>query len=389
MRILASMLLTVPLLAAGCEKNDPLFCQKNPGAADCPLDGSVGHNDGDLDGDPSIDARLSFGTGNYEVKLLGVPTTALLTLGGTPISTANGMPCSDAQLWVSSAQPAACFVVATNITVSSLLEVSGPRPLVLVATDTLIVSDMIDAASHVGGNVGPASPDSSCDNGTAPQTSTNGGGGGAGGSFVTAGGNGGNGNNNGTNGGVAGAVASTPPILRAGCRGQIGGTGGTGGPAGEGGGVVYLLAGTKIDLRAGKINVSGAGGSLAGNRGGGGGGGSGGMMVVTAPMILSDSGTRLVANGGGGSSGANGSAIGGDPNPANPTTAATGGSASGGCGSENGGGTGFAGASMATNGGSVTGSTCGGGGGGGGAGYIQTSVMLSAGLFSPTPTVAQ
>ena len=377
------------LLVAACEKNDPLFCQQNPGASGCPMaDGNNTVTDAMVDGDPGIDARLTYGTGEYAVKLSAMPTSPL-TLGAAINTTSNTNPCSSTTDWVSTNQPSACFVVATDITVSAALQVTGSRPLVLVATGTVKIGALVDVASHiVGDKSGPAANDSGCGTGTAPVTDTSGGGGGAGGSFMTSGGAGGKGDTNLTAGGVAAAALTTAPTkLRGGCPGQQGAAGGTGGGGGNGGGAIYVLGGTSIDLRAGIINASGSGGLAASTKGGGGGGGSGGMIVLSAPTISTDSATRLVANGGGGSSGAQGSSVGGEPGTSAPNTAAPGGSPNGGCGNENGGGSGFAGTNQAVSGSSVTADQCGGGGGGGGAGYITTNVALGSGVFSPAPVV--
>lgn len=378
------------LVVAACEKNDPLFCEQNPGASGCPVsDGSM-VIDGMVDGDPTIDAQTTFGTGAYAVHLSSLPAGPV-TLTSDINTTNNTAPCSTTADWVGTTQPSACFVVGTNIThASGTITVDGSRPLVLIATGTVKIMGTLDVASHAiaPANIGPAANDSTCGTATAPGTSANGGGGGAGGSFTTKGGNGGKGDNNNTAGGVASSqLTPLPDHLRGGCPGQAGGAGGSGGVLGAGGGALYIVAGTTIDLRAGGINASGAAGSAGVSRGGGGGAGTGGMIVLSAPSILSDSATRLAANGGGGGAGATGTAMGNEAALSNPTTTALGGQATGGCVNENGGGAGAAGATAATAGGTVTGSNCGGGGGGGGMGYIQTSIALGSGVFSPAPVV--
>jgi hypothetical protein len=379
------------LLVAACEKNDPLFCQQNPGASGCPMvDGNNTTIDAMVDGDPGVDARTNFGSGAYEVHLSSQPS-GTVTLLADINTTNNTAPCSTIADWVGQTQPSACFVVGTDITLSSgTIAVDGSRPLVLVATGSVKIMGTLDVASHAiaPAKIGPAANDSSCGTATAPGTSANGGGGGAGGSFMTKGGNGGKGDNNNIAGGTAAAaVTQSPDHLRGGCPGQAGGAGGTGGILGAGGGALYVVAGATIDLRAGGINASGAAGGAGVSRGGGGGAGAGGMIVLSAPSILTDSATRIAANGGGGGAGATGTAMGAETVLSNPTTTALGGQASGGCQNENGGGAGAAGATAATAGGTVTGSNCGGGGGGGGLGYIQTNVALGSGVFSPAPVV--
>jgi len=378
-------LLFTCLALVACNKENPEFCKTHPGEDGCP---GMGSNDGgtdgkDIDGTPG-DARLDYGSGIWAIKLTDFPSgPKTLT---NPVLT-NGADCSTEQLWVSLSQPGACFIVATKITISTAVEVSGPRPLVLVATDSIVLSGSLDASSHNslnGGNLGPASPETGCQNPAAPpQASGSGGGGGAGGSFVTLGGAGAKGDGGNTNGQSPGAATGAPSALRAGCRGQTGAAGGAGGVGGDGGGAVYVLAGNSIDLRTGVINASGAGAQPGTGRGGGGGGGTGGMIVVSAPMILSDSATRLIANGGGGGGGGNGGGIGGDPVTATPGTPAAAGIASGSCLSVGG-----TGSTTAAGGGGTQGSgNCGGGGGGGGGGYILTSSVPTSGAFSPAPVL--
>jgi hypothetical protein len=379
----------VPLVA--CNKENPEFCKTHPGIDGCPdrMDGGNGDGpDADIDADPTIDARLDYGAGAFAI-LLTSGATSPITLPTLIDTTSNVNPCANGNFWVDAGQPEACFVVATKITVSSAVSVTGSRPLVLVATDTLTVMSTIDVSSHVTGDkLGPGSPFGTCPNfGSPPQTNNMGGGGGAGGSFITAGGSGGKGNNMTYNGGTPSATVTAPGVLRAGCKGQQGGAGGTGGGGGEAGGAIALIAGNTINLSGGGINASGGGGLAASNKAGGGGGGSGGMIVLYSPAIITDNATRLVANGGGGSSGANGSLVGGEAATSTPGTAAPGGGASGGCGNQNGGGVGNTAGGTGGPGGTVTSDTCGGGGGGGGGGYVRANVAIGAGMFSPTPDI--
>lgn len=395
MRILASTLLTLSLMAAGCEKNDPLFCQMNPGASGCP-DASVNMHDSGIDGDadPTIDARLDFGEGAYAVHLAKGASVPLTFTDGATLDTTNSMQCEMTSLWVNSAQPNACFVVATNISMVNL-RVTGDRPLVLIATNNLSITGQLDAASHVAGTPGPGSPVvgvavAPCQGGTAAVANSAGGGGGAGGSFVTKGADGGSGGGVSNKGLAANADLALPNYLRAGCNGQVGadGNGGGAGPQGRGGGSVFLLAGNTITLATSAIiNVSGGGAPNTGltTRGGAGGGGSGGMLVLYAgTSIAAPAGSKLVANGGGGAGGANGGGggAGSDPDPASPTTPAGGGNAGGSCTGD--GGSGYAAADA--NGGTSAPSGCGGGGGGGAAGYIQTNFALPNVTASPTVT---
>jgi hypothetical protein len=307
----------------------------------------------------------------------------------------DALPCLTVQPtnWKAAGQPDACFVVGTTITSSGgATTVTGTRPLVLLATDSISLDKDLAASSRRGQSDGPGANYAMCaPYGTPPGANDNGGGGGAGASFMTQGGSGGTGNNTAASAGAAlAADTASPTILRGGCKGQPGGDGpapGSGGGGASGGGAIYLVAGTSITL-AGNIHVhaSGAGSAKGGHAAGGGGGGSGGMILLSAPTI-SATGTKLSANGGGGSSGGDGNAgghngnDGNDPDPNQVTTAAGGGNGPGGDGGD-----GYALGSSARPGVLGDNDNAGGGGGGGG-GYIQASMSISA-TTSPLVTIA-
>lgn len=375
------------LLIAGCEKNDPLFCEQNPGASGCPItDGNNAVVDAMLDS--PVDVQLCFGTAPFDVCLTAPPADAV-----TFPTTFDTDACAPTQYWASNGQTDACFVVGTSITITNTT-VTGSRPLVLVATGDITITGLVDAASHVNpATTGPGIPASPCGTYTSPGEMM-GAGGGAGASFAPQGGPGGAGGA-GNNGNAAAGVAYAPFLtvppgtLRGGCSGQTGAVGQQpGGLGGRGGGAVYIVSGTQIALGASSIvNVSGAGASAASKTGGGGGGGSGGMLLLHAPQFVIADGAKLVANGGGGSSGGNGNgagtgAPGADPDPTNPTAPASGGTGSSGAGN---GGSGFA-ISVAVSG--VAGAVAeGGGGGGGGGGYIQSNKKLTNITASPNVNV--
>jgi hypothetical protein len=387
-------LLFTSLALVACNKENPDFCPAHPGEDGCP---GMGSNDGgtdgpEIDGDPSIDARACFGADNYEVCLTTVPS-APVTLPAT-VDTTSSTLCLTTQPagWVSRGQPASCFIVGSMITAGNV-NVTGSRPLVLLATQTINVTGVLDVASHGGANpkTGPGAPFGNCQGFTAtPSSSVSGGAGGAGANFMTRGGAGGDGNGGmaGNSGGTTPTAPGTPPTaLRGGCTGQPGGDGdGTsGGAGGAGGGAVFLLAGTSITIgNAGIINASGAGGAAGGDQAGGGGGGSGGMIVLYAPTLDTPNG-RLLANGGGGASGGNngGGVAGNDPPPTTPQTPAAGILGPSNCCA---GGAGYGGGTPAVPGTSA-GSGLSGGGGGGGAGYIQASMTLGTANVSPTATI--
>jgi hypothetical protein len=362
------LLASLALTGAGCQQLFGLDQPRRPDAAT--IDGS------------GSDSSDCYGTGVYTICLQSPPPPPISFTPGQTIVTAD--VCSN-ERWSNVNQPDSCIVVATMLTVPSIA-VRGSRPLVLLATDSLTVEGTIDAASHAGDIIGPASPSPDCQSGLQPQNGVKGAGGGAGGSFVALGADGGFGNAGSNNGGTAGSpIAATR--LQAGCDGQVGGVGSsTGAVSGHGGGALVLIAGGTLTLRSAIINVSGSGGHSAGvAEGGGGGGGSGGMLVLNAPAIVDDKSSIVIANGGGGGGGGGGTAgpDGADPDPSAPTTTAAGGGAS--CGNNAGGhGAVVVTAPQAGNDGS---GNCGGGGGGGGIGYIQANHPLVNATASPVVTI--
>jgi len=302
----------------------------------------------------------------------------------TAIGTGDLSPdCAPDQLtgWLAEGQPAACFVVATDITVDTTL-VYGTRPLVLVATNSITINTLLDASSSNTKGIGPAANYSNCVLASAPGTMAAG----AGGSFMSKGGDGGAHSSPAGSGGLAAAAdASIPAFLRGGCPGEVGG--GVDAfyqPPGPGGGAIYLVSGGTITIQPGAVlDASGGGGKEPGQQLGGAGGGTGGMIVLDAPTIIATS-SFVLANGGGGSEGgSNGSS--GTPG-ANPTRTAPMTPAPGGSGTQGGdGGNGFASGSPATAGAAAN-NNSGGGGGGGGAGYIRVSQPLTGASVSPPPS---
>jgi hypothetical protein len=287
--------------------------------------------------------------------------------------------------WKLSGQPDACFVVATTIEIDVSVVAQGMRPLVLVATESIVVKSTLDVAAHrLAGTSAPGAPSPACSQPGSPQdadSATRGAGGGAGGSFMSKGGNGGAGETGALAGGFAGELAAMPTTLRGGCDGGSAGKNFTGAQpeGGKGGGAVMLAAGTSITID-GAINASGAGGNGGFDLSGGAGGGSGGMIVLHAPTITGIG--VVIANGGGGGAGGetgNVAEAGSDPSPATPLAQASGGSGVDG-------GRGFARDLPATGG--LSGAAAqGGGGGGGGGGFIRASTSLGVITVSPPATI--
>jgi hypothetical protein len=331
-------------------------------------DGKRDSRGGDAPGDGGSDSTPVLGDAPagclgaipYAVCFPQQPANNGLVLSGT-INTDSDSRCESSQPtnWTPD-QPAACFLYGRDIVTNEgvPLSVSGSRPLVLVATNTISLAGPLDVASHINGTDGPAANYSGCGPGTGAPPGNKGGG--AGGSFTSSGGNGGG------TGGVAGAVLPGGNALHGGCGGGPGdASGGSQGLPGDGGGVVYLVAAVSITIGA-QIDASGAGAKGGSQTGGGGGGGSGGMIVMIAPMI-DLTGATIYADGGGGGGGGSGAAPGADGSDPLAAMAGLGGQEYGK------GGTGYHDSIAADVGGMPMFTGGGGGGGGGGAGYIVLS----------------
>jgi hypothetical protein len=262
-------------------------------------------------------------------------------------------------------QDDACVIAATTITIPTTSRITGTRPVVLLASEAIVITGTLDTASRRSGSarLGPGANANACSTSTSGTTMGARGGGGGGGSLGSKGGDGGTGGIGAR--GVAGA-AELPPHerLHGGCPGGGGAAGNDStAPGGAGGGAAFLIAGASIEI-TGAVNASGAAGTGGdAMRGGGGGGGSGGMIVLHAPTLTVAG--RLLANGGAGGGGATGSdgQHGAEPDPAEPLVAAGGGNGRGGRGG--------AGAVDGTPAGTGDASGDGGGGGGGGVGVIR------------------
>jgi len=340
-----------------------------------------------------VDALVGhcYGTGLVIACFDAVPSGTQM-LGGNMVLNTD----SDPRCAATTNNVPACVIAAESIAVGGFQAVTGQRPLVLVATQTISVENTLTASSSRQFNFAGAGVDlPGCSTGTAPTGSS----GGAGGSFGGTGGNGASAGLTGSSGtagtgGIAGAVLA-PTTLRGGCSGQDGADAVAPigpGTKGRGGGALYLIADASITI-AGTLSANGAGatGGRAGDSGGGGGGGSGGFIGLDTPSLTITG--NVLANGGGGGEGSS------TQNPGSPgqdtssaTNAASGGAGGTSFGTDGGDGSvgaqkdGEAGAAQCTN-------TCStplsGGGGGGGAGIIKLYRATSAtgdGGISPVPS---
>jgi hypothetical protein len=338
----------------------------------------------------TTDARRCFGT-ELEVCLDPLPTDPIADLSGT-LDTETSPSCL-------ASVAAACVVAATDVTVPSgkTLQVTGSRPLVVIATGTLTIAGTLDASSHaVPVKAGPGALGATCNAFAATPSAR---GGGAGGSFAGLGGSGAGAITPTTgNGGEPPAVITTIEF-RAGCPGQNSGgpTANRFGLGGLGGGAVYVMAGTAIDV-SGSVTASGAPGTGgectdasaclggSGNAHGAGGGGSGGMIILEAPVVSVTG--AVFADGGGGGEGSSSTINGNDGKVPDGNAAAPGGGLEAGAPSNGGnGGAGSHAAIAAAN--AEPGDDPGaGGGGGGGAGVIRlhgAPSIAGGGSVSPAP----
>jgi hypothetical protein len=275
--------------------------------------------------------------------------------------------------------PQLCVLAGRSIAIGAGLVATGSRPLVLVATEDLLIG----AQGHIsvdGRNAlapGPGANDATCSAMNVDGTRSNlagGGGGGAGGSFATRGGNGGPPNATDARGGVAAEPVMVLGQIRGGCPGGKGT--GTIATRSVSGGAVYLIAGRSITIE-GTIDASGGGGPGGVRRmeliaHGGGGGGSGGLIALDAPSVMLSASARLAANGGGGGGGAvdvvdgyagQAAQLSMDGFPAPGGNGATAAAGSGGSGEDRNG--------VAGPGAQAVENIAGGGGGGGGGGFIR------------------
>lgn len=321
---------------------------------------------------------VSFGKELMDVCMAPASLTPVTFPAPVTIDTSNPLICTVCGPY--------CVIAGTTLTVNATLRATGTRPLVLLASNSIIVNQLIDVGSHrlPAESLGAGADPVACLAGAPPGTN----GGGAGGSFAGSGGMGGAADGP---GGVPASAATPFAPLRGGCRGQDGN--GTGkGTGGHGGGAVYLVAGSRIDITGPGINAAGEGGTggavVSGVPSGGGAGGSGGMIGLDAPTITCTG--LLLASGGGGGQGSGTSATGStglDPtgvNAAGGGTPAMRGSACGGNGGD--GSSGLAAGAGASAGAPVC-PGAGAGGGGGGAGIIKAPVTLAAGTpMSPSAT---
>ncbi|MGE0868523.1 MAG: hypothetical protein AB7P03_08175 [Kofleriaceae bacterium] len=212
--------------------------------------------------------------------------------------------------------PELMVIRASDVTIEGTLDVTGNRPLAIVAT-TITVNGVIDASATLAtpGPGGRAPGAVMASNGVHAGVLHDSGG--AGGGFGTKGTKGGTvGNGPGcadpvADGGAPGAIVGTNvlDVLEGGAGGGNGSPGFCATPlGGGGGGAVQLSALERIETTANSVIGAGGGGGAGGlyclalDGGAGSGGGAGGAIYLDAPTVVLAG--IIAANGGGGGSGA-------------------------------------------------------------------------------------
>ncbi len=353
-------------------------CELSESAVDAAIDdAAIDDDDASVIVDAAVappdappDAQTCFGGGLVSLCLAAAPASPLTITANTTIDTDTSPLCVEYS--GDTGETALCVVAATTVSIDDnrRLRANGSKPLVVIASESLVVDGTIDVARGAGANPPTCVP---------PTTATNADGG-AGGSFQGRGGRGGDAVS-GT--GPSAALGTTTAVFRGGCRGGNG-AGGDGGLGGSGGGALYLIAPT-ITIN-GTLDASGGGGGFGANESGGGGGGAGGFIGLDAPSVTVASTARVIANGGGGGEGGTPNKDGNSGSPGGGLSAAPGGS-----GGAPHGGNGGDGSANATLGGQDgrSGGTCdrsdsAGGGGGGGAGFVYVfPAQTLGGSISP------
>src|SRR5690349_7042759 len=94
--------------------------------------------------DSHDDAHNCLGSGAFVVCLQALPQAAFTFTNDQVVDTSPGSSsCAAGVTWSNPSQPDSCFIVASAIAVPSIV-VHGARPLVLVATDSIAVTGIID-----------------------------------------------------------------------------------------------------------------------------------------------------------------------------------------------------------------------------------------------------
>ena len=312
-------LLPAVVLATGCGFGPP---GASPGGSPSTGDdAAVPSPDGSKPGDPFVPLHVPAGgraPGTEDLELAQSVDTGALTIDGSASLPAGVV----FDMWPQpgGVELAVLHVRGLRVPVGATVRVTGSRALVVVASDAIDISGVLDgSAQRTQPGPGGAGPGAGSGAGRAGSHAGNfRDSGGSGGSFA---GTGGRGGSAGGSGGMFGCMALQGPtggstygdrtltVLVAGSGGGAANasTCGTREP-GAGGGAIQLSSATSVRVSGG-INAGGGGGGGGRSQqigasqcdmSAGGGGGSGGAIVLQAPLV-EVSGT-LAANGGGGGS---------------------------------------------------------------------------------------
>jgi hypothetical protein len=289
--------------------------------------------------------------------------------------------------------PNVMVIQARTFTFGSGLYLVGDKPLIIVATETLVMdaqpgqtgiidADATNTETGPGGYPGTLGPGAGGSGSGGDNDSDSGGAGGGHGSMGGPGGA-----VAGDPGGTAGVISGTATVLQGGSGGGNGSPQACDGLGGPGGGAIQLTAYLSIDLTDTDITAAGGGGgrgeACSSDGGAAGGGGAGGMIYLQAPSISGNG--RLSAHGGGG--GAAASQQGGQLGMAGSAGNLFAGGSGGGTISTTGGdgGNGGDGTASGDPGESMLGTSENGGGGGGGVGRIYYHTVGALPGFDASP----
>jgi len=249
-----------------------------------------------------------------------VVDTSALTITGTPLTLGTFDVRHQIQ---GNGEVAVLHLHSLTVAAGAVVQVVGTRPLIVVASDAIVISGKVDAgakgATPGAGGFAPGMGDGQGLRGAHQGTYSDSGGGGGG--FGDRGGAGGaiTGCATPLPGGIAGPSEGDDPIsvLQGGAGGGAGeGTACADNLGGAGGGAIQLTSDKSIFVdETGVITAGGGGGTGGTDCGGsdgnsGAGGGAGGAIVLQAPMVTNQG--IIAANGGGGGGGGSG---GGFPAP--------------------------------------------------------------------------
>ena len=253
-----------------------------------------------------------------------VVDTSALTITGTPLTTGTFDVRHQIQ---GNGEVAVLHLHSLTVQAGATVQIVGTRPLIVVASDTIVVSGRLDAGAKGStpgaGGFAPGMGDGRGLRGAHQGTYSDSGGGGGG--FGDHGGAGGaiTGCATPLPGGMPGASEGDDPIsvLQGGAGGGASeGTACSDNLGGAGGGAIQLTSNKSVFVdETGVITAGGGGGTGGTDCGGsdgnsGAGGGAGGAIVLQAPMVTNQG--IIAANGGGG--GGSGSGGGIPPDTGNP-----------------------------------------------------------------------